>query len=153
MIKLFIALNFFFCFCIKAENNYKRSSFKFNSYSTNTDIGFYTGKYCKTNIDHVVSLKDAFDSGAYMWDTNKKEKFANDKENHVPSCYKINSSKGSTTPKGFLRRSNDKKGLEYKIINFCNYLKIYYQIKIKYDLSFQNNKPDLFKKCFINIKN
>ena len=141
MIKLFIAFNFFFCFCINAENNYNRSSFKFNSYSTNTDIGFYTKKYCKTNIDHVVSLKDAFDSGAYMWDTNKKEKFANDKENHVPSCYKINSSKGSTTPKGFLRRSNDKKGLEYKIINFCDYLKIYYQIKIKYDLSKPNGTP------------
>jgi len=43
--------------------------------------------------------------------------------------------------------------LEYKIINFCNYLKIYYQIKIKYDLSLQNNKPSLFNKCFIKIKN
>ena len=72
MIIIFIALNFFFCFYIKAENNYKRNSFKFNSYSTETDIGFYKGKYCKTNIDHVVSLKHAFNSGAYMWDINKK---------------------------------------------------------------------------------
>ena len=131
MLKIFIALIFLFSDCIKADNKYRRSSFKFNSYSTNTDVGFYTGKYCKTNIDHVVSLKDAFDSGAYMWDSKKKENFANDKKNHVPSCYKINSSKGSTTPKGFLRRSSDKKGLDYKIVNFCNYLKIYYQIKIK----------------------
>ena len=29
---------------------------------------------------------------------------ANDKENHVPYCYRINSSKGSATPKDFLRR-------------------------------------------------
>ena len=71
-------------------------------------------KYCKTNIDHVVSLKDAFDSGAYKWSTNKKKKFSNDRSNHVSSCYKINSSKGSATPKHFLRRSNDGKGLEYK---------------------------------------
>ena len=140
MIKIFIALTFFFCLCIKADNKYKRSSFKFNSYPTNSNVGFYTGKYCKTNIDHVVALKDAFDSGAYMWDSKKKEKFANDKRNHVQSCYKINSSKGSATPKDFLRRSNDKKGLDYEIVNFCNYIKIYYIVKIiQYNFKKNNN--------------
>ena len=29
-----------------------------------SNIGFYTGKYCKTNIDHVVYLRDAYESGA-----------------------------------------------------------------------------------------
>ena len=93
MIKVLIALILFVCQAIKAESKYNRKSFEFNSYSTNTNIGFYTGKYCKTNIDHVVSLKDAFDSGADFWGKKKKEQFANDKKNHVPSCYKINSSK------------------------------------------------------------
>ena len=83
----------------------------------------------------------------------RKKEFANDKENHVPSCYRINSSKGSATPKDFLRKSNDKKGLEYEIINFCNYVNIYFKIKKKYKLSFKNNDTDLFSKCSIKLKN
>ena len=98
-------------------------------------------------------MKDAFDSGAFNWTLERKKEFANDKENHVAACYKINSSKGSATPKGFLRRSNDKKGLEYKIINFCNYVKIYYRIKKKFNLSFKNNDTGLFSKCSIKLKN
>ena len=98
-------------------------------------------------------MKDAFDSGAFNWTLEKKKEFANDKENHVPACYKINSSKGSATPKDFLRRSNDKKGLEYKIINFCNYVNIYFKIKKKYNLSFKNNDINLFNKCSIKLKN
>ena len=82
-----------------------------------------------------------------------KKKLLNDKSNHVPACYKINSSKGSATPKNFLRRSNDGKGLDYNIIKFCNYLKIYYNTKIKYNLSFKNNDPILFLKCNLKIYN
>ena len=58
----------------------------------------------------------------------KKRVCKNDKENHVPACHRMNSSKGSATTKDFLKSSNYKKGLEYKIINFCNYLNIYFKI-------------------------
>ena len=149
----YITLIFFLIFKINAEEKYNRNSFNFHSYPTSIDIGYYTKKNCKTNIDHVVSLKDAFDSGAFNWTLKQKKDFANDKENHVPSCYRINSSKGSGTPKDFLRKSNDKKGLEYEIINFCNYVNIYFKIKKKYNLSFKNNDPDLFYKCSIKFKN
>lgn len=151
MIKLNIALIFFFSFVILAKDRYERSSFGYDPYKLNNKIGFYTEKYCKTNIDHVVSLKDAFDSGAYKWNINKKKKFSNDRSNHVSSCYKINSSKGSTTPKHFLRRSNDGKGLEYKIISLCKYITIYYNTKLKYNLSFKNNDPNLFARCGLKI--
>ena len=80
-----------------------------------------------------------------------KKKFANDKSNHVAACIKINSSKGSATPKHFLRRSNDGKGLDYKIISFCKYLEVYYKTKITYRLSFKNNDPNLFTKCNLKI--
>ena len=152
MINFFIAFFFSIVFTLKAEDNYNRSSFRFNSYSTDVNIGFYTGKYCKTNIDHVVSLKDAHDSGAKRWGQNLKELFANDKNNHVAACYKINSSKGSSIPIDFLRKSRDRKGLDYKIISFCKYLEIYFHIKVKYNLSLLNNDPILFKNCSINIK-
>ena len=98
-------------------------------------------------------MKDAFDSGAFNWTLEQRKNFANDKENHVPSCYRINSSKGSGTPKDFLRRSKDKKGLDYEIINFCNYVNTYFKIKKKYNLSFENNDSNLFNKCSIKLKN
>tara|TARA_B100000886_G_C20388060_1_gene476982 strand:+ start:532 stop:990 length:459 start_codon:yes stop_codon:yes gene_type:complete len=151
--KIFYIALFFFIFKIHADEKYNRNSFHFYSYSTKTNIGYYTNQHCKTNIDHIVSLKDAFHSGAYDWSLERKKEFANDKENHVPACHRINSSKGSATPKVFLRRSRDKKGLEYKIINFCNYVNIYFKIKQKYNLSFKNNDPDLFNRCSIKLIN
>ena len=135
------------------KGEYNRKSFRYKSYPTNTDIGFYTQIKCDTNIDHVVSLKDAFISGASYWDNNLKQKFANDKLNHVPSCSRVNSSKGASVPKDFLRKSRDGRGLEYQIKPFCTYLDIYYQVKKKYDLSFDNNNAELFSKCNLDITN
>ena len=135
-----------------AEERYNRSDFKYHSYKPNVSIGFYTNQSCDfINIDHVVSLKDAYDSGAAYWSTYKKRTFANDKANHVPSCGRVNSSKGSAGPKDFLRRSNDGKGLEYKIVRFCEYVQKYYAVKVKYGLSFQDNDSATFEQCGVSI--
>jgi len=134
---------------IKAAS-YRRADFNYHSYKPKTSIGFYTSKSCKIiNIDHIVSLKDAYDSGAQLWGGLKKEAFANDRFNHVPSCSRINSSKGSGGPTDFLRRSNDGKGLEYEIVRFCEYVKKYYAVKVKYGLSFEGNKRHTFNSCGI----
>ncbi|MDB9805144.1 hypothetical protein OAC12_03305 [Porticoccaceae bacterium] len=46
-------------------DGYDRKDFNYHSYKPDTAIGFYTGQSCALiNIDHVVSLKDAYDSGA-----------------------------------------------------------------------------------------
>ena len=73
---------------------------------------------------------------------------------------KFKSKKGSTIEGSayFLmsnvkRRSKDKKGLDYEIINFCNYVNTYFKIKKKYNLSFENNDSNLFNKCSIKLKN
>ena len=133
-------------------NTYDRKDFSYRSYKPNTTIGFYTNKTCDfINIDHVVSLKDAYDSGASSWGASMKESFANDSSNHVPSCGRVNSSKGSATPKDFLRRSRDGRGLEYEIVRFCEYVQKYYAVKVKYELSFKSNKAKLFKRCGINL--
>ena len=131
---------------------YNRKSFQYKSYPPNTDIGFYTLLRCDTNIDHVVALKDAHDSGADFWNKSLKERFANDKANHVPSCSIVNSSKGASTPLDFLRKSSDGRGIEYEIKSFCSYLEIYYKVKIKYKLNFNNNNPELFSICELSIK-
>ena len=132
--------------------SYNRDSFYFQSYKPNTSIGFYTNQTCDfINIDHVVSLKDAYDSGAASWSTYKKRTFANDRSNHVPSCGRVNSSKGAAGPKDFLRRSNDGKGLEYKIVRFCEYVRKYHTVKAEYDLSFEANDSATFEQCGVSI--
>jgi hypothetical protein len=129
-------------------DGYDRKDFSYRSYKPNTAIGFYTSKTCDfINIDHVVSLKDAYESGAASWSNSKKEAFANDRRNHVPSCGRVNSSKGSAAPKDFLRRSSDGKGLDYKIVRWCDYVTKYHAIKTKYTLSFADNDKRIFSMC------
>ena len=129
-----------------------RIDFNYQSYKPSTSIGFYTNQTCDfINIDHIVSFKDAYDSGAASWEASKKEVFANDRSNHVPSCGRVNSSKGSARPKDFLRRSNDGKGLEYEIVRFCEYVQRYYAVKVRYDLSLADNDSVTFKSCGITI--
>ena len=127
---------------------YDRKDFNYRSYKPNTAIGFYTGKTCDfINIDHVVSLKDAYESGAAIWSASKKKTFANDRANHVPSCGRVNSSKGSAVPKDFLRRSRDGKGLDYEIVRWCEYVTTYYAVKQAYGLSFIANDRSIFARC------
>ena len=131
-------------------DSYDRKDFNYRSYKPNTSIGFYTNKACDfINIDHIVSLKDAYESGAASWSASRKKAFANDRSNHVPSCRRVNSSKGSEGPSDFLRRSNDGRGLEYDIVRFCEYVQKYYAVKVKYGLSFNSNKKRPFEGCRI----
>ena len=137
---------------VSFADGYDRKDFNYRSYKPNTSIGFYTNKTCDLiNIDHIVSLKDAHESGAASWGADKKKAFANDTSNHVPSCGRVNSSKGSEGPSDFLRRSHDGRGLEYEIVRFCEYVQKYYAVKVKYGLSFKSNKAKLFKRCGINL--
>jgi hypothetical protein len=135
-----------------AEGGYSRSDFNYKSYKPKTSVGFYTGQTCSSiDIDHVVSLRDAYDSGGASWRLSKKQSFANDRGNHVPSCASVNRSKGASVPSEFLRKSNDGKGLEYEIVNFCEYVVIYHSVKLKYELSFDGSIRDTFKKCGITL--
>jgi len=148
MIKLAIMFISLFLVSFVVADVYDRKDFNYRSYKPGTDIGFYTGKTCDfINIDHVVSLKDAYESGASSWSDSRKKAFANDRSNHVPSCGRVNSSKGSATPKDFLRRSRDGKGLDYKIVRWCEYVTKYHAVKIKYALSFTDNTKAIFSQC------
>jgi len=134
---------------VAIAGGYDRSDFNYRSYKPNTDVGFYTGKTCDfINIDHVVSLKDAYESGAANWSASKKQSFANDRQNHVPSCGRVNSSKGSAVPKDFLRRSRDGKGLDYKIVRWCVYVTKYHAVKLAYQLATSNNDQKLLARYY-----
>ena len=152
VIKLLLTIALLSIAFAASADGYNRTDFNYQSYKPNTAIGFYTSQPCNfINIDHVVSLKDAYDSGAASWGADKKRSFANDRSNHVPSCGRVNSSKGSAGPKDFLRRSNDGKGLEYKIVSFCEYVEKYHAVKLKYGLSFEANNKATFLSCGVNF--
>jgi len=137
---------------ISFADGYDRKDFNYRSYKPNTSMGFYTNKACDfINTDHIVSLKDAYESGAAAWSASRKKAFANDRSNHVPSCGRVNSSKGSEGPKDFLRRSNDGKGLEYEIVRFCEYVQKYYAVKVKYRLSLVFNDKNVFSGCDLKL--
>ena len=139
--------------CKATENNdYDRREFGFKSYTLDPQKGFYTDVFCaKVDVEHIVSFKDAFDSGAAAWTRDRKKQFANDRINHVPACASVNRSKGASLPAGFLRKSRDGKGRDYDIVRWCGYLARYLKAKTKYQLSMANNDAVLFRACDLNL--
>lgn len=58
----------------------------------------YSGNIVQLNeiqIDHIVSLKRAYDSGGYQWPLTLRQQFANDTRNLLAVSGKVNASKGS----------------------------------------------------------
>jgi hypothetical protein len=135
-----------------AALNYDRESFGYQSYRASSNIGFYSQTKCKTtHIDHVVSLKDAHDTGAEGWPTTQKEAFANDRLNHVVSCAWMNMSKSSLSPLKWYLRSTDGRGRDYDIHNWCRYVLTYTFIKNKYGLHILEEDYAVAKRCKIPL--
>lgn len=80
-----------------------------------TDIG-------EIDIDHVVPLKIANNSGGNIWVSKIKKQFANDEDNLVITSAKNNRSKQSKSPSKWLPK------------NECGYIKTYINIINKYHL-------------------
>ena len=55
----------------------------------------YTGTPIDTcNVDHVVALHEAHESGGWAWPADAKQRFSRDPDNHVASRACVNQSKG-----------------------------------------------------------
>lgn len=78
------------------------------------------------DIDHVVPLSHAHNSGGANWDKYQKQKFANDPDNLVITSKKGNRSKGSKTITEWLPLNKD---------YACLYITRWMQIKRKYQLT------------------
>nr|WP_165773442.1 HNH endonuclease family protein [Zooshikella ganghwensis] len=50
------------------------------------------------DIDHIVPLKEAFRSGASLWNATRKREFANDLENLLAVSNSANRQKGDKDP-------------------------------------------------------
>ena len=129
---------------------YERREWSYRGVRFSTNTGYYSGLQCsKIDADHLVSLKDAHDSGACRWSQEAKARFANDRDNLVPSCAHINRSKGARLPAGFIRGASDRRGVDFVFPpqDRCKYLSRYKQVKEKYGLSFDNNSAAVFAAC------
>ncbi len=94
----------------------------------------------KLDIDHVVPLKEAFISGGYFWNKDKKKKFANDLKNsqHLLAVEaKANRRKGARDPANWL-----------PVTNQCKYIKSWIMIKEYYKLSMNEQEINTIKKSF-----
>ena len=130
------------------SSTFSREQFFFETYHSKNTVGFYTQTECgELEIDHVVSLKDAWDSGAKYWSVGERKHFANDRANHAHACKSVNRSKGSSAPIPFRRKSQDGSGYDYEILNWCEYLETYVTVKRQYNLSLSRDAEIAYGIC------
>jgi hypothetical protein len=77
------------------------------------------------DIDHVVALGDAHESGGYNWSADEKKAFANDLGQLVSSSRSTNRSKGAKGPDEWLPPLEDFR---------CEYLEMWLEVKKRYGL-------------------
>ncbi len=77
------------------------------------------------DVDHVVSLADAWRSGASAWAAEERERFANDPTNLLPTADEVNAAKGDRGPDRW--RPPARSG-------WCWYGTIYRHVKDTYEL-------------------
>jgi hypothetical protein len=92
------------------------------------------------DIDHVVPLKHAWDTGASTWTKENREKFANDPLNLVVTNRKYNRQKGAKTILEWMPIKRD---------YACKYAERWLAIKKKYELSISAQERDYYSqlKC------
>lgn len=85
----------------------------------------------KVDIDHVVPLKEAWDSGAKDWTESKRIQFANDIGNLLAVSATSNRSKSDKSPDKWMPQNKQ---------FHCEYLKRYKNIKSQWNLSYDNKE-------------
>lgn len=87
------------------------------------------GNSMGVQIDHVVSLKAAWEAGAHAWTQEQRIAFANDPANLIASDGPTNGSKNAKSPAEWM--PSDAGNASYN----CTYATKYTQILVKYDLT------------------
>lgn len=86
------------------------------------------------DIDHVVSLSDAYHSGGHAWEGEQKREFSQDQENLVASLASINRQKSDSNLNEWLPPSQDR---------YYEYVSTVVYVKDKYDLSMTQAEYDV----------
>ena len=86
------------------------------------------------DVDHVVALKEAWDSGANDWDTARREAFANDLDDPhalIAVSSSSNQSKGAADPSNWLPDNPDDQ---------CRYIVAWVIVKARWELSMDESE-------------
>ena len=109
-------------------------------------IGAFTGVIIeKCDVDHVVALKEAHDSGGWAWGAAKKKQFTQDNRNHLATLACVNRSKGSRDAgewtKTWVAKSKACNG-GYILTNtgWCRFATITIAVKESYGLSIDHTE-------------
>ena len=107
---------------------------------------YYTGKTIsdtsKVHIDHVVSKKNAWDSGGDAWDADTWKEYVNDEKRVlITTSAEANQQKGSSDAAGWLPSN-----IEYQ----CKYVIQQIEIKKYYDLTVRQAEKDVMNDTLDN---
>jgi len=110
----------------------------------------YTGRTFtnprRLDIDHVVPLKEAHESGAASWDQSRKRAFANDlaNANSLIAVYRgANRSKGARDPASWLPRNQ---------AYHCAYARAWKQVKNRWGLSMDSEEAEAIQEVLSNCQ-
>ena len=105
----------------------------------------YTGMQIDTcDVDHVVALHEAHESGGWNWQTGMKEQFSQDPDNHVATRACVNRSKGSADIFEWSDAESSSACGGYAVIpsGRCFLARITVIVKSKWDLSVDQAEAD-----------
>lgn len=109
------------------------------SWSSKYDTTFTTTNPRELQIDHIVPIKEAFNSGAAIWSNEQKRTFYNDMDNLIAVSIHSNESKSDADPAKWLPKND---------AYVCTYLKQWKAIKLKYKLDMDPaEKTVVERKC------
>jgi len=95
--------------------------------------GIWLDNATQLDVDHVVALKEAWDSGANDWDTVRREAFANDLDDPhaLIAVSSSNQSKGAADPSNWLPDNPDDQ---------CRYIVAWVIVKALWELSMDESE-------------
>jgi DNA uptake protein ComE-like DNA-binding protein len=109
--------------------------------------GVTTTNPSEFDIDHLVPLKEAWDSGAHSWDANTRRAFANDLElvdSLIAVSARSNRSKGDRDPADWMPPR-----VEYH----CHYIASWVKVKIKWQLSVDQTEKNAIRRTASSCDN
>ncbi|MXY77987.1 MAG: DUF1524 domain-containing protein [Acidimicrobiia bacterium] len=89
------------------------------------------------DIDHLVPLAEAWDSGAHGWEPGRREEFANDEGALLPVTARSNRAKGASDPAGWMPSNED---------FTCPYAAAWIAVKARWNLTMDHEESDFLQR-------
>ena len=143
----------------EVDGNYERDDWgdhESNKCNNHNGIDPFTDtEIDKCNVDHIVSLKEAFQSGGRNWTNTQKRMFSQDSANHIATRACVNQSKGAhDIAEWKMVNTTACKGEGYTVTQkgICLFRQTTITIKVKYNLSIDQSEYNKLKSTSASCK-